>query len=111
MTNVVYLSAFNYKVNAEVAVTRNSLEHRLTVLDTGAGPNLIRADLLPHHVLSDLIAKNEIVNLASASNHRLDTLGITTSTVKVSNQITRSAFVAVDQLRADVILGGMYRVL
>ena len=97
-------------MNEEVGADRNSLGRRLTVLDTGAGPNLFRVDLVPQDVLSDLVAKDEIVNVESATNHRLDNLGIITLKGKVSNQITRSPFVAVDQLGADVILGGMYRV-
>ena len=64
MTNVVYLSEFSHKVNAEVGADRNSLECRLIIIGTGSGPNLIREDLLTQHFLSDLIAKGEIVYLA-----------------------------------------------
>ena len=66
LIKAVHLSAFNYKLLAHVGVDRKSLFRCITVLDTGASPNLIRADLLPGHVIRTLDKGEEIVNLASA---------------------------------------------
>ena len=44
---VCHLSAFNYKVNAKVGATRADQKYVLSVLDTGAGPNLIREGCCP----------------------------------------------------------------
>ena len=48
------------------------------------------------------------MNLASALNHRLDTLGIVHLTLQIATQTSRTPFVVVRQLGADVILGAMY---
>ena len=105
---VCYFSAYNYKVNASVGSSITSTEKVMAVLDTGAGPNLVRADLLPDHTLSTLYRKKRIVNLASASNHRLKTLGIAMLTVNIEGYICREPFVVVQALAADVILGATY---
>ena len=83
LTKVVHLSAFNYKLLAHVGVDRKSLFRCITVLDTGTGPNLIRADLLPEHVIRTLDKDRKIVNLVSASNHRIETMGLLNLTVRV----------------------------
>ena len=50
----------------------------------------------------------ELVNLASASNHRLDTLGVAVLTVTTGTYTTRQPFIVVRQLGTDVILGCTY---
>ena len=105
---ICYLSKFNYKVSAMIGPDVSSLRPHLTVLDTGAGPNLIRADLLPEQVISKINRSREIINLSSASNHKIDVLGTTLLTVKVGDQLTRTQFVVVRNLGADVILGCQY---
>ena len=102
---VCYLSAYNDKVNASIGSSITSTEKVLAVPDTGAGPNLVRADLLPDHTLSTLYRKKRIVNLATASNHRLKTLGIAILTVNIEGYICRQPFVVVQALAADVIHG------
>eukprot|EP00171_Calliarthron_tuberculosum_P003874 IDg3874t1 len=71
-------------------------------------PNLIRAALLPRETLDSIDISREVVNLASASNHRLDVLGIVSLTVTVGTQTNRIPFVVVSQLGADAILGCSY---
>lgn len=102
------LSLYNYKLEAKIGTSRASQQWRLTVLDSGAGPNLIRAALLSPETISSLDTKREVVNLASASNHRLDVLGIVILTVTVGTQTNRVPFVVVKQLGADAILGCSY---
>lgn len=105
---ICYLSAWNYKVEALVGPTAETQVEQLTVIDTGAGPNLIRADLLPDEALLKLDQSREMVNLASASNHRLQVMGITMLSVTIANHKARQQFIVVKRLGADVILGCTY---
>lgn len=102
---VCYLSTVNYKVEAELGPTVSTCRPVLTVFDTGAGPNLIRADLLPPELLERADRRRDVVNLASASNHRLKTKGIVTLTVRLGDFTVRQPFVVTEQLGADAILG------
>ena len=77
-------------------------------LDTGAGPNLIRADLLPQDGLNRAMREREIVNLRSASQHRLDALGIVTLTVKIADMTVRALFFIIRQLGAGMLLGTIF---
>lgn len=104
-SQVCFLSSFNYKVEASIGPDIQTLRPVLTVLDTGAGPNLIRADLLPPAALEACDKDREVVNLSSASNHRLETLGVLHLTVKIGNFTARQPFVVVRQLGADALLG------
>ena len=70
------LSYYNYKFEARIGPDSKPLTFHLSVFDTGAGPNIIRADFLPPEVLSSLNTERTIANLASATKHALDTLGI-----------------------------------
>ena len=79
-----------------------------SVLDTGAGPNLIRADPLNSDNHSSLDKSRELVNLASESNHRLDTLSVAFLKVTTGTYTTRQPFIVVRQLGTDVILGCTY---
>ena len=60
------LSAYNYKVEASVGLYRDSLTPALCVFDTGAGPNLIRADMLPDSVLTKLEHDANVIRLVTA---------------------------------------------
>eukprot|EP00171_Calliarthron_tuberculosum_P023407 IDg23407t1 len=105
---ICHLSLFNYKISAKIGPGLSDLREILTIIDTGAGPNLIRADLLPPPVLKTIDTKREIVNLASASNHRIDVLGIVKLTTCIADQVTRHPFVVARNLGADAILGTQF---
>ncbi len=75
----------------------------LTVLDTGSVPNLVRADLLPQAALASCDSSRNIVNLSSASNHRLNTIRVVTLTVMVDSYTARQPFVVVRKLGADAL--------
>ena len=105
---VCRLSGTNYKVDARVEVAKAAWPQLLAILDSGAGPNLIRADHLSEDALRGIDTSREVVTLASASGHSLDVLGITRLRVQVGNQVTSHEFVVTRQLNADVILGCHY---
>ncbi len=95
------LSASNQKVEAAAGPGVQSMKPLLTVLDTGAGPNLIRADLLTPEVLASCDTTRPMKNLTSLSNHRLDAMDIVNLTVKFASCTVRRPFLVVRQLRAD----------
>ena len=105
---VCALSAYNYKVQASIGATTDDIAPALCVFDTGAGPNLIRADLLSENVLRKLDRKRKIVNLRSASTHQIEVLGITSLIVEVNGYRCRQPFVVTRNLTSDVILGTTY---
>ncbi len=105
---VCFLSAYKDKVEAAIGPEVHSLRPLLTVLDRGAGLNLISADLLTPEVLASCDTKRPMANLALESNHRLDTMGIVKLTVKIASYSVRQPFVVVRQLGADALLGCAY---
>ena len=102
---VCKLSGINYKVEAHIGPKAESLQQILTVLDTGAAPNLIRANMLPQELLDNADTKREVANLMSASNHSLDTVGIVRLTVRLGGRTYRQPFVVVRNLGTDAIIG------
>lgn len=102
---VCALSKYNYKVEAHIGPTQSDCVAMSTVFDTGAGPNLIRADMRPDSTIVELDRNRQVVNLASASKRRLTTFGIVSLTIRVGSFVTRQPFVVCRQLGADAILG------
>ena len=76
--SICFLSPHNYKVEARIGVNSSTQHDLLTVLDTGAGPNLIHAAVLPQRLLQSLDSRG-VVRLASALKHRCWLLGYTTT--------------------------------
>lgn len=77
----------------------------LTVADTGAGPNMNRADLLPDETILNLDTSRDMVGLSGPSNHRIEFMGIATLSITISKYKARQKFLVVKRLGADVILG------
>ena len=105
---VCYLSLYNYKIEALIGPTVDTVERCVSVLDSGSGPNLIKSSMLSSDTLRTLRTDKLIANLAGAGGHRLKTRGIVTLTVKVGNNVARQPFIVVDRLGADAILGTQY---
>ena len=105
---ICFLSPYNYKVTAAVGVTKNNLKNYLSIFDTGAGPNIVRSDILEPAQLQNLDTKTEIANLASASNHPLNILGIIYLYVQINGYLARQPFIVVSDLSCDVLLGCTY---
>ena len=100
------LSAYNYKVEVAVGAKPTELKQYLSVADTGSGPNLIRADCVPPEILANVNRDRRIVNLASASKHKLHTIGVVYLWMDVGGYACRQpSFVVVRRLDADVIIG------
>ena len=65
------LGKCNYKLNGDIGFGDRTWTRSLTVLDTGADLNLIRADLLPGKLLSSIDTSNGLVSLSGASGHKI----------------------------------------
>ena len=99
------LSAYNYKVEVAVSAKPTELKQYLSVADTDAGPNLIRADRVPPEILANVNRDRRIVNLSSASKHKLHTIGVVYLWMDIGGYACRQPFVVVRRLAADVIIG------
>ena len=111
---ICLLSPYNYEVEALIGRTQ-TLHSSLT------GPILIRSDCLDSKDLATVGTSPDFVILASATKHRLDTLGIVTLTVTVTVSVkipraipatvtvavytSRKPFVVLKELGTDAILG------
>ncbi len=77
--------------------------HRITA-DTGAGPNLIRSDLIPENC-KDLIVPRKNPNLIGASGKKLAFRGVVPLCVRIQNLKVRIHFGVVDELPPGTLLG------
>ena len=99
------LSAYNYKVEVAVGTKPTELKQYLSVADADAGPNLTRVDGDPPEILANVNRDRRIVNLASDSKHKLQTIGVVSLWMDIDGYASRQAFVVVRRLGADVIIG------
>ena len=102
---VCALSARNYRLNVAIGASSTRFYRALSVLDTGAGPNVVRASCVPEEARKTIDKEREVVNLTSASRDPLKVLGIVHLHVKVGDYTCRQPFVVVEDLSAEVLLG------
>ena len=102
---ICMLSAYYYKVEVAVGAKPTELKQYLSVADTGAGPNLIRADCVPPEIFANVNRDRRIVNFASASKHKLHTIGVVYLWMEIGGYACRQPFVVVRRLVAEVIIG------
>jgi transposase InsO family protein len=75
------------------------------ILDTGAGPNLVRADLLPNDWERYRIADEAKLNIVGAGGKRLRQQGVVLLHVEIGGLRIRTRFVVITDLAAQCILG------
>ena len=92
----------NYKVFAQLGTRISAMYRYLAVLDTGAGPNVIRSDALPPGAV---IKPHKTPPMRGANGRPLQTVGVTTLHVRVGTEGDRQQFIVCEQLAVDVILG------
>lgn len=68
--------AYNYIIEVVVGAKPRGLKQYLFVADTGYGPYMMRADCVPPEKLGNVNRGRRIVNLASASKHKLHTIRV-----------------------------------
>jgi Retroviral aspartyl protease len=103
--SVFPLKARNYKVSATVGVTRGLSTPVLAILDTGAGPNLIREETLPEDWERYRVTGEPVYNVVGAGGRRLRQKGVITIFVQLGKLRVKARFLVVTGLAADCILG------
>ena len=99
------ISTYKYRVEVAVGAKPTELKQDLSVADTGAGHNLIRADCVPPDILAKVNHDRRIVNLASASKHKLHTIGVVYLWMDIGGYACRQPFAVARRLAADVVIG------
>jgi hypothetical protein len=82
----------NYKLGVSVGLTRAVLFPVRSVLDTGAGPNLVREDILPSGWDRLLIPNLLLSRITNASGRRMPAKGVITLFVQVGTLVRRVRF-------------------
>jgi Retroviral aspartyl protease len=113
LQNVPTESAFplvsrNHKVSATVGVTTEAATPVRAILDTGAGPNLIREEGLPEDWERNRVANAPGFNVVGAGGRLLRQKGVFKLVVQLSNLRTHARFLVVTSLAAECILGCQY---
>ena len=89
----------NFIVYADIGVT----PRKLSVVDTGAGPNFIRKDELPLGV--DVIRHGPLPNVADANSNPIRMTGLVDFVVRLGIHISKTEFIVCERLAAPVIVG------
>ena len=97
-----------YSVHATVSLTPEMSLHSRTVLDTGCGYNLIRADKLPPEVRNKLTKDGTLPNLGDANGNALGLVGSVALKVTLGRQTYAVSFLVASKLACDVLLGTMF---
>ena len=101
---VLVMASRNYKVYADFGFNQNLLARKLSVLDSGAGPNCIRkSELLP--VFDAHIRHGPLPNIGDANNNPLSMIGTLALVVRLGRRIVKVYFIVCERLVAPVILG------
>ena len=101
---VLRLGKFNYKLPVSAGRALNKKSPVLSVMDTGAGPNLIARHALPELPSMTYNTSRVIENLHDANGRPLRTRGTVQLFVTIAGYSCRVTFVAVDRLSVDFIL-------
>jgi Retroviral aspartyl protease len=103
--SVFPLATRNYKISATVGGTTVISTPLRAILDTGAGPNLIREELLPEDWSRYCVADAPFYNIVGAGGKQLRQKGVITLFVQVGNLRMQARFIVVHSLAAECILG------
>ena len=104
---VLPFSLHNYRIVASLCLNKVSLVAFSVVVDTEAGPNLVRRNALSSDWLRHVGTSKEAeqVRLRDANNTPIRTSGTVTLWLQTGARIVRVAFLVVDALSVPVILG------
>ena len=93
----------NYRVYASIGLSYSLMRRMLTILDTGAGPNLIREDELDGD-LTDLVKKKSTPELYDANKNPLEVTGTIDLTVQLGTRTLVAPFLVVPKLAVPALL-------
>ena len=97
----------NYKCYAELGLHPYLLTRKLTVLDTGAGPNFIREDELPSGYAEQL-KNGPVPSVCDANRNPVRIKGTVDLLVRMGEHLARVKFNVCERLAAGVVLGCDY---
>ena len=80
---IYLLARRNYKVFADIGVTRRHMRRYVTILDTGAGSSYVRKDILPDKIMSFIRPLRTTINVRDAGNKRVAIAGTIDLTVQL----------------------------
>ena len=95
----------NYKVSATVGVTTVVQTPVRAILDTGAGPNLVREAVLPEDWQCRRLTGEPECRIVGAGGRKLRQKGIIILLVQVGQLRLKTKFIVVEELAAECILG------
>ena len=98
----------NYKVSMSLGIRSYEMVPTISVMDTGAGPNLVDKRILPPSWL-DRIRPSPVANLSAAANQPIPVEGIVNLHVRLGDLCVRVWFGVVDNLVAPCILGTAFQ--
>jgi hypothetical protein len=108
METIFPLKSRNYKVSTAVGVSTTVLSHVRAILDTIAGPNLVRASILPDDWEQYRVLGEPTLNIVGAGGRRLWQKGTVTMIVEIGRLQIKSRFFVIEGLAADCILGCLF---
>ena len=94
----------NYKVYADFGFTPHLTIRKLTVLDTGAGPNCVRKSEIPEENLKK-IRKGNTPRVTDANRNPINVIGTIDLVVRLGNILVKAEFLVCERLAAPAILG------
>jgi Retroviral aspartyl protease len=105
LDQVCLLASRNCKVSATVGVSTVVANPVYDILDTGAGPNLVREDVLPEDWTRYHTTEEPSFQVVGASGRPLPQRGVLTLCVQLGQLKARSKFIVMKHLTAGCILG------
>ena len=94
----------NYKVYASIGFSTRLVVRKLSVMDTGAGPNFIRKSELPDGKIRE-IRKTPLPEVTDANRNPIRMIGTIDLIVQLGNCMMRTEFIVCERLADPVILG------
>ena len=101
------LARKNYNVFADIGPTVGLMSRMLSVLDTGAGPNLIRKSKLLAG-LETLVSFGPTQDIGDANNRPLRTVGTIRMPVRLGRFVATAEYIVCGKLAVPLILGADY---
>ena len=98
------LAKRNYKVYANIGHDKNLLVRKLAVLDTGAGPNFVRATELEPGYRSKL-RYGPLPRITDANRNPIRAVGVISLILQVGNYVIKDDFIVCERLAAPLIVG------
>ena len=94
----------NYKVRAEVGLTRNLMVAHPTCVDTGAGPNCVRESAIPGD-WRKYERTDEPLLVRTANGSQLNVIGVVDLFVRLGRDVVKAPFLVCSSLQVPVLLG------